>query len=140
MKRLICRAGIAAIGLAFAGIVSADEQYYTTIEDAARLTELNEVKFRSDSVTRQQNMVRFDLEVSWKNPATRPETEAPGRIMRYLAKCDSKEVAVMAVAVFDNTRRLVKSFGIAPGGWDFMTPATDTTEGQSMVKACAKGL
>lgn len=134
MKRLIC---LAALGIASAGVASADEQYYTNIEDAGRLTDQHAWKFESDSVTRQGDMVRFDVKTGWKNAETRPETEAPARIVRYLAKCDSKELALMAVAVIDNSRRVVKSFGIAPGAWDWAPPEKGTPEAQLLDKACS---
>lgn len=135
MKHLIC---LAAFGLVFTGPATAvEEQYYTNIEDAARLKEDHLWRFESDSVTRQGDMVRFDVKAGWKTPEARPETEAPGRVIRFLARCESKELALMAVAVLDNSRRVVKTFGIAPGGWDWMSPEKGSTEAQFVDKACS---
>lgn len=134
MKRLIC---LAALALAPTGAALAEEQYYTNIEDAALIREEHVWRFESDSVTRQADMVRFDVKAGWKSPEARPATEAPGRVIRYLARCESKELALMAVAVLDTSRRVVKTFGIAPGGWDWALPAKGTTEADLLDKACS---
>jgi hypothetical protein len=134
MKRLIC---LAAVALASTGAALAEEQYYTTIEDAGLIREEHLWKLESDSVTRQADMVRFDVKAGWKTPQSRPATEAPGRVLRYLARCESKELALMAVAVLDNNRRVVKTFGIAPGGWDWSLPEKGTAEAELLDKACS---
>jgi len=134
MKRLIY---IAALGLTFTGHAFAEEQYYTNIEDAARISEDHLWRFEADSVTRQGDMVRFDVKAGWKTLEARPQTEAPGRVIRFLARCESKELALMAVAVLDNSRRMVKTFGIAPGGWDWLAPVKGSPEAQLLDKACS---
>jgi len=134
MKRQIC---LAVLALASTGVALAEEQYYTSIEDAALIRDEHLWRFESDSVTRQADMVRFDVKAGWKSPEARPATEAPGRVIRFLARCESKELALMAVAVLDNSRRVVKTFGIAPGGWDWALPASGTAEAEFLAKACS---
>lgn len=123
-------------GIALALPAFAEQQYYTDIETAARISEKHETRFERDSVTRSGEMIRFDVKVGWKTPDERPETEAPLRIVRYLVRCEEKEIAVSGVAVFDTSRRIVKSFGVPPGGWDFIRPDQSSAERQWLEKAC----
>lgn len=135
MKTIACLAG-----LLVAGSAAAQQFTYPTIEDAAKLTEKHALKFERDSVTRQGDMVRFDLKAGWKNPEERPENESPRRILRFLARCEAKELAIMGVAVFDLNGQVVKSYGIAPGGWDFAMPAKDSIEATYLKKVCDSGM
>jgi hypothetical protein len=132
MKSLIAT-GAASLLVAFPALA----QYtYPSIEDAARITEAHATKLDRDSAQRFGEMIRFDVKVGWKNPEVRPETEAPYRIVRYLAKCEDKQLAVSAVAVIDGASRIVKNFGIAPGGWDFLTPEKASAESQFLERVC----
>ncbi len=109
---------------------------YDTIEDAARITEAHSTKLDRDSAHRHGDMIRFDVRLGWKNPDTRPETEAPTRMVRYLAKCDDKLLAVSAVAIIDGQNRIVRNFGIAPGGWDFLPPVSASPEAGFLERIC----
>lgn len=129
-------AGIAAALVA--GGVHA--QTYASIEDAARLTDQHDTRLLTDTVQRQSGMLRFDVNAGWKHPEQRPETEAPRRILRYLARCEQKELAIMNVAVYDTSLRIAKSFGIAPGGWDFAKPESGTAEARFLEKVCSMPL
>lgn len=135
MRSIACLAGLLAAGLA-----SAEPFVYPSIEDAAKLTDQHALKFERDSISRQGDMLRFDLKAGWKNPEERPADEAPRRILRFLARCEAKELAIMGVAVFDLNGQVVKSYGIAPGGWDFVAPAKDSIEGQYLAKVCSSGM
>lgn len=109
---------------------------YDTIEDAARITEAHSTKLDRDSAQRHGDMIRFDVRLGWKNAEARPENEAPTRLIRYLAKCDDKQLAVSAVAIIDGQNRIVRNFGIAPGGWDFLPPAAATPEAGFLERIC----
>lgn len=114
----------------------ATTEYYNDIDAAARITERNETRFERDSVTRVGEMIRFDVKVGWKTPSERPENEAPLRIVRYLVRCDEKEIAVSGVAVFDSSLRIVKSHGVPPGGWDFHRADPASLQRQWLEKVC----
>jgi hypothetical protein len=132
MKCLIA-IGAASLFIAFPALA----QYtYSSIEDAGRITEAHAAKLDRDSAQRFGDMIRFDVKVGWKKPEVRPEDEAPYRIVRYLAKCDDKQLALSAVAVIDGSSRVVKNFGIAPGGWDFLTPEAASAESQFLERIC----
>ncbi|MFO1319136.1 MAG: hypothetical protein U1F52_05940 [Burkholderiales bacterium] len=123
-------------GLILALPALAEMQYYDNIEAASHITAQHETRFERDSVSRSGDWIRFDVKVGWRTPDERPETEAPLRIVRYLARCETKEIAVSGVAVFDTSRRIVKSFGVPPGGWDFVHPDGASVERQWIDKAC----
>lgn len=109
---------------------------YDTIESAALITEAHSTKLDRDSAQRHGDMIRFDVRLGWKNPEARPETEAPVRLVRYLARCEDKQLAVSAVAIIDGQNRIVRNFGIAPGGWDFLSPAAASPEGGFLERIC----
>ena len=96
-------------GLILALPALAEMQYYDNIEAASHITAQHETRFERDSVSRSGDWIRFDVKVGWRTPDERPETEAPLRIVRYLARCETKEIAVSGVAVFDTSRRIVIS-------------------------------
>ena len=114
----------------------ADPQYYDTIEAASKIGGQHVTRLQRDSVTRFGELLRFEVRVAWKNPEERPENEAPLRVVRYLAKCASKELAVAAVAVFDTSSRVVKSFGVPPGAWDYSNPDPGSPQEEWLASAC----
>jgi len=126
---------IAACVLAFVATEAFAE--YATIEEAAAVTEDNVTRFESDSATVQGGMVRFDVTVAWKDGVVRPQGSPPRKIVRYLAKCGDKVLALSSVAVYGISGTTEKIYGIAPGGWDFAAPADGSMEGQWLKKACA---
>ena len=114
----------------------ADPQYYDSIEAASKIGGQHVTRLQRDSVTRFGELLRFEVRVAWKNPEERPENEAPLRVIRYLARCASKELAVAAVAVFDTSSRVVKNFGVPPGAWDYSSPEPGSPQEEWLASAC----
>ena len=126
----------AAASLLPAAGARAEVQYYDDIDAASRIGDEHVTRLQRESVTRFGELLRFEVKVAWKDPAARPDTEAPIRIVRYLAKCPQKELAVAAVAVFDPSNRMVKSFGIPPGGWEYAPAKAGSPQAEWLEKAC----
>ncbi|MCU0868786.1 MAG: hypothetical protein MUF30_04170 [Burkholderiales bacterium] len=139
MQRRLSAAFAAGV-LAALGAAPACAQSYPDIESAALITDRHVTRFDRETVSRQGNFMVFTVNVAWKGPDERPESEPSLRVMKYLTKCDAQELAVASVAVFDKQRALVKSFGIAPGGWDFEKPARDSEAFDWMKRACSHPL
>ena len=87
----------------------ADPQYYDTIEAASKIGGQHVTRLQRDSVTRFGELLRFEVRVAWKNPEERPENEAPLRVVRYLAKCASKELAVVVRRTSDPKKPEVRA-------------------------------
>jgi hypothetical protein len=126
------------LGLASAGAAMA--QTYPDIEAAAVITDRHVTQFDKDTIGRYGGYMVFNVRIGWKGPDERPDTEPSVRVMKFLARCDAKELAVASVAVFDKQQMLVKSFGIAPGGWDWEAPAQDSERFGWMKRVCAHPL
>ncbi|MBK8019268.1 MAG: hypothetical protein JNL33_02765 [Betaproteobacteria bacterium] len=131
-----CVSSLALAMTLVSGQSIADPQYYDTIEAASKIGGKHVTRLQRDSVTRFGELLRFEVRVAWKNPEERPENEAPLRVVRYLAKCESKELAVAAVAVFDTSSRVVKSFGVPPGAWDYASPDPGSPQEEWLASAC----
>lgn len=114
----------------------AEETWYDTIEAAARVDARSVSRLQRDTVARFGELLRFEVRLDWRNAEQRPDTEAPIRIVRYLARCTDRQMALAAVAVFDNSGRLVKSFGVPPGAWEYTQPAAGSAEVQWLETAC----
>lgn len=130
----------AAIACALAFATGGAAAQYATIEEAAIVTDDNVTRFESESVMRQGDTRRFDVTVAWRDGFVRPESEPPRKVVRYLVKCGSKEIALSSVAVFGPGGETTKMYGIAPGGWDFAAPAGGSREAQWLEKACGASL
>lgn len=113
---------------------------YASIEEAAVVTEDNVTRFEVDSIRRQGDTRRFEVTVAWRDGFIRPEGAPPRKVVRYLVKCDAKEIALSAVMLYGPSGESTKMYGIAPGGWDFAPAATGSREAQWLEKACAASL
>ena len=109
---------------------------YASIEEAAVITDDNVYRFESDSIARQGPRLRFDVAVAWKDGFVRPADAPPGKIIRYLTDCKAGELALAAVSTFTDGSQDRKTYGIAPGGWEFVKPAAGSREATWMKKAC----
>jgi hypothetical protein len=109
---------------------------YPSIEDAAAITDAHTVRLERDSIARQADLVRFDVWVGWKDPATRPQGEAARKVVRYLARCQDGTLAVSSVATFPTAGQPGKTYGIAPGGWDFEPPAAGSPGADWLKRVC----
>lgn len=109
---------------------------YATIEEAAVVTDDNVARFESDSIMVQGETRRFDVTVAWRDGFVRPDGAPPRKIVRYLVKCDQKEIALSSVLVFGSTGETAKIFGVPPGAWDFMPVARGTREAKWFEKTC----
>ena len=109
---------------------------YQSIEEAAKVTEANVTRFENDSIAKQGTMLRFDVTVGWKDPSMRKEEEPLRKIIRHLAKCDEGELALASVALVPGPGQLPKTFGIAPGAWDFYKPEKGTEPQKWLDKVC----
>lgn len=139
MKSIAFAAAACLLATAPIGTAIAATQY-ATIEEAAAVTEDNVTRFERDSVIKQGEMRRFDVTVAWRDGVVRPEGAPPRKTVRYLTKCASKEMALASVALFGLGGETLKMYGIAPGGWDFETPAAGSREAEWFDKACAAPL
>lgn len=137
MKSIIHAVAACVLGIAAGGAAA---QYYATIEEAATVTDDNVTRFESESIMRQGDTRRFDVTVAWRDGFIRPEGSPPRKIVRYLVKCGSKEIALSSVALFGPGGETTKMYGIAPGGWDFAAPAGGSREAQWLEKACSASL
>jgi hypothetical protein len=135
MNSLIQRIATAAMGLAVAATAHAQPRY-DNAEDASRIGEEHAARLQRDTVARFGDVRRFEIRVSWKEPSQRPEAEAPLRVVRYLARCESREMALAAVAVFDTSGRMVKSLGVPPGAWDYVKAEEGSAEAEALDSAC----
>lgn len=109
---------------------------YASIEEAATITDDNVHRFETSSVTREGQRLRFDVTVAWRDGFVRPEGSPPRKIIRYLTDCKTGELALASVAIFASSGQAGKTYGIAPGGWDFVKPGADSREAAWMKKVC----
>ena len=123
-----------AAALAFAAGTAAAQ--YATIEEAAWVRPDNATRFESDSITKMGEMVRFDVIVGWEDASKRPEGEPVRKVIRYLAKCKEGEVAVASVATFASTGITPKTWGIAPGAWEFEKPEAGSLHARWLKRTC----
>ncbi len=124
-----------AAAMAFAAAGAAVAQY-ATIEEAAWVRPDNATRFESDSITKLGEMVRFDVTVGWEDPSRRPEGEPVRKVIRYLAKCKEGEVAVSSVATFASLGITPKTWGIAPGAWEFEKPEAGSLQARWLKRTC----
>lgn len=127
---------LSVAALCLAQLPSVARAEYATIEDAAIITEDNVFRFETDSVTREGVRLRFDVTVAWREGFVRPPEAPPRKVIRYLADCKAGELALSSVALFPSGNVARKTFGIAPGGWDFVKPETASREAGWLKKAC----
>lgn len=123
------------IGLLVAG-VAGSAAAYQNIEEASKITDANVTRFENDSMAKQGDMLRFDVTVGWKDPSLRKDDEPLRRIIRHVAKCDEGELAVASVALVPAPGQTPKTFGIAPGGWDFYKPEKGSEHKKWLDKVC----
>lgn len=135
MNSFITGIATAVVAFAFATPASAQPQY-DTAEAASRIGEEHVTSLQRGTVARFGELRRFEIRVAWKEPSQRPEAEAPLRVVRYLARCESREMALAAVAVFDTSGRMIKSFGVPPGAWDYTKPLEGSAEAEALDSAC----
>ena len=109
---------------------------YATIEEAATITDDNVHRFEIGSIAREGRRLRFDVTVAWRDGFVRPEDAPPYKIIRYLSDCKAGEVALSSVVTLTAGGQTRKTYGIAPGGWDFVKPEADSREAGWMKKAC----
>jgi hypothetical protein len=126
----------AAAVLAFVVCGASAAAPYATIEEAAVVTDDNVARFESDSIMVQGETRRFDVTVAWRDGFVRPDGAPPRKIVRYLVRCDLKEIALSSVLVFGSTGETAKIFGVPPGAWDFMPVAGGTREAKWFEKTC----
>lgn len=124
-----------AAALAFAAAGAAAAQY-ATIEEAAWVRPDNATRFESDSISRMGDMVRFDVTVGWEDVSKRPEGEPVRKVIRYLARCKEGEVAVASVATFASAGVTPKTWGIAPGAWEFEKPEAGSLQARWLKRTC----
>lgn len=127
----------AALALLAAG--SAMGQY-ATIEEAAWVRPDNATRYESDSITKIGELVRFDVMVGWEDISRRPEGEPVKKVIRYLAKCKEGEIAVSSVATFALAGMTPKTWGVAPGGWDFEKPEAGSLQARWLKRTCESPL
>ena len=109
---------------------------YASIEEAATITDDNVHRFEASSVTREGQRLRFDVTVAWRDGFVRPEDAPPYKIIRYLTDCKAGELALSSVVTLTAGGQTRKTYGIAPGGWDFVKPGADSREATWMKKVC----
>lgn len=109
---------------------------YASIEEAAIITDDNVHRLEADSVAREGRRLRFDVTVAWRDGFVRPEGSPPRKIIRYLADCKTGELALASVAIHASSGQAGKTYGIAPGGWDFVEPGADSREAAWIKKVC----
>lgn len=126
-------ATVLALGIALS---AANALGYQTIEEAAKITDANVTRFESDSISKQGEMLRFDVTVGWKDASMRKDDEPLRKIIRHLAKCDEGELAVSSVALIPAPGQTPKTLGIAPGAWDFYKPEKGTEAKKWLDKVC----
>ncbi len=131
--RLIPHAAAACVFAVCTATVAAP---YATIEEAAVVTDDNVTRFDTDSIMVQGETRRFDVAVAWRDGFVRPDGAPPRKIVRYLVKCDLKEIALSSVLVFGSTGETAKIFGVPPGAWDFTPVAGGTREAKWFEKTC----
>ncbi len=109
---------------------------YASIEAAAVITDDNVFRFESESIARQGPRLRFDVTVAWRDGFVRPADAPPGKVIRYLTDCKVGELALAAVSTFTDGSQDRKTYGVAPGGWEFVKPEAGSREAMWMKKAC----
>ena len=107
-----------------------------SIESAAHIGADHVSRLDRRSVARFGDLLRYEVRVGWKDPALRPANEAPLRVLRFLARCDSREAAIAAVAVIDTSGQMLKSYGVPPGAWEYQKPAEGSPEAEALDAAC----
>lgn len=132
MSRPLVPALFACMAMASAGAYAE----FPTIEAAAAVTDANTVRLERDSITRYGDMLRFDVWVGWKDPSARPQGEPSRKVIRYLARCNDGTLAISSVASFRTTSEPSKTYGIAPGGWDFEKPAPGSQAADWLARVC----
>lgn len=138
MKSIVFAAAACLLAITIPTATAATQ--YATIEEAAAITDDNVTRFERESIIKQGEMRRFDVTVAWRDGVVRPEGAPPRKIVRYLTKCASNEIALASVALFGLGGETIKMFGIAPGGWDFAAPVAGSREAEWFGKACAAAL
>ena len=127
---------LTAAALCLAQVTATARAEYATIEEAAVITDDNVFRLESDAIARAGRRLRFDVTVAWRDGFVRPEGSPPRKIIRYLTDCKTGELALASVAIYAASGQAGKTYGIAPGGWDFVKPAADSREAAWMKKVC----
>jgi hypothetical protein len=119
-----------------AATIAAAAQAAGAIEDLARIGEAEVASLEAQSVQARGELTRFDVRVSWRDPQARPPGAAAGRVVRYLARCGQKTMALSAVAILDDNGRMAKTHVAPPGGSTFAAPAEGSREAGWLASVC----
>ena len=127
---------LTAAALCLAQVPVTARAEYATIEEAAVITDDNVFRLESDSISREGGRLHFDVTVAWRDGFVRPPEAPPRKVVRYLVDCKAGELALSSVALAASGSQTRKTYGIAPGGWDFVKPEADSREAAWLKKVC----
>lgn len=122
--------------IAFAAMFAGAAQAADTAESLANIGEAETAVFDAQSVQTRNEGTRFDVRVTWRDADKRPAGAAASRVIRYVARCEQRAIAVAAVATLDANGKMLKSYVLPPGGSDFSAPPEGSREAGWLAAAC----
>jgi hypothetical protein len=117
-------------------IANAAAQGEYTVESLATVAEGQRAELDPTSTRQLGTTTRFEVRVVWNDPTQRPQGAPARKLVRYLADCSKRELAVAAVGLEDENGRMLKSAIVPPGTYEFAKPAGGSREEQWLDKTC----
>jgi len=109
----------------------------STVEELAAIGAAEEAKLDKLGIVRSGDGVRFDVAVTRRDSAQRPQGEPAARTVRYLGRCATKTLALSSVTTSDEYGKALKRYLVPPGGAQFSPPQPGSREAQWLDQACA---
>ncbi len=109
-----------------------------TVEELAVIDQAETARLDKTTVQSGGDQTRFDVSVAWRDPAQRPEGAAATRVVRYVANCKARTLALAMVVTSDQYGRMLKRYLVPPGTGDYTAPPAGSQEAGWMAQACGR--
>jgi hypothetical protein len=117
-------------------VANAAAQGDYTVEALAAIADGQRAELDLTSARQLGSTTRFDVRVVWSEPSRRPQEAAARKLVRYLADCVKRELAVAGVGLEDDNGRMLKSAIVPPGTYEYFKPAAGSREAQWLDEVC----
>ena len=125
---------VALLGSAFA--VQAAAATPATVDELAVIRSFETAKLDKAGLRRAGDDVRFDVTVTRRDPAQRPQGEPASRQLRYLGKCKERNLRLSSVTTHDEYGKMIKHYVVPPGSAEFSSPPAGSPAAEWIAQAC----
>lgn len=109
-----------------------------TVEELAVIGPAETARLDKTTVLSRGDQTRFDVNVAWRDPAQRPEGAEATRVVRYVANCKDKTLALALVETSDQNGRTLKRYLVPPGSAEYAAPQPQSQQEGWLAQACQR--